>query len=159
MKNMKHPFSSSSFGSSVSLLTAATLLSSCATVTQKIIERPKVDLEKVTLAETNGSGATVHFGVRVDNPNPFALQVDAVRYQVEIAGKPLTQGEINEPARVGAKEATVITIPITVRYADVFSSLFDLMNNKASKYRVRGEAFFGLLRIPFDETGDLKLQP
>lgn len=129
----------------------------CSSLGRKLIETPKVELAKVDVRDTKADGATVVFGVRVENPNAFALKVDSLRYDVEIGGKNFSSGKIDKPAEVAAKDKTIVELPVAVRYADVFSSLLDLVKKGTSTYRLKGDASFGLLTVPFDEKGEFKL--
>ena len=98
------------------------------------------------------------FGVGVENPNAFALRLDALKYDLEIGGKAIGSGKIEQPAEVAARSKGVVDVPVPVKFADLFSSIQDLMTKTTSDYRVRGEAQFGLVTIPFDEKGQLKLR-
>jgi LEA14-like dessication related protein len=129
----------------------------CTTLGQAILEKPKVELDHVSLREANSSGAIVLFGVKVDNPNAFSLKVDTLKYDVEIGGKHFSSGKIDKPAEVAAKNNAIVEIPVPVKYSDVFSSVLELLTKKTSSYRLKGEASFGLLNIPFDEKGEFKL--
>ncbi|MES2962241.1 MAG: LEA type 2 family protein [Bdellovibrionota bacterium] len=132
--------------------------SSCASVAERLVEKPKIALSRVALQDVTPNTATVVFGVEVDNPNGFALKLDALRYELEIGGKAIGSGRIDKPAEVAAHSKGVVDVPVPVKFADLFSSFSDLMNKTTSDYRVRGEASFGLLSIPFDEKGEIKLR-
>lgn len=140
----------------VGLMAALAVISSCQTIGQAIVEKPKVALDHVGLKDMTMEGATILFGVKVENPNSFALKVDSLRYAVEVGGKPFGSGQIEKPTEVAGHGKAVVEIPIPVKYADVFASLIDFVQNKSSTYRVKGEATFGVLNIPFDEKGELK---
>ncbi len=133
-------------------------LAGCTSIAERVIEKPKVALDKVNVSDVRADGATILFGVLVDNPNPFALMVDSVKYDVEIGGKHLSSGVLDKGAQVAAKAQSIIEIPVAVKYSDVFTGLSMLMNNGKSNYRLKGEAAVGLITIPFDHTGELKLK-
>lgn len=124
----------------------------------KVVEKPKVTLDNVGLKEITGSGATVIFGVKVDNPNPFSIQVDKLDYNLEIGGKPFSKGLIETPSKVAANGSSVINIPVAVRYSDLFSSIADLVSKGSRPYRIFGNAQLSLFNIPFDHKGELKLE-
>lgn len=136
----------------------SSVLTGCSAIGKQLIEKPKVSLKSVNLKEVGAQGATVVFGIEVDNPNSIALKVDALRYDVEIGGKALASGRLEEAASVPAKDKAVVLVPVPVKYADVFSSLGSFLSDGKSQYRVRGEATFGIFDIPFDQTGELKLK-
>ena len=141
---------------SLTAFALALVVSGCSFIAKKVIEKPKVDLASVNLRDAHATGATVVFGVKVENPNSFALRVDSLKYDVEIGGKAFSSGKLEKPAEVGGKGTAVIDVPVPVRYADVFASLLEFVQKGTSSYRVKGTAAFGVLEIPFDEKGDLK---
>lgn len=137
----------------------SSFFSGCTYVAKKIVEPPTVALDRVTVKDVGASGATVVFGVAVDNPNPFMIRVDQLKYDVDIGGKPISTGKLEHAAEVGGRSKAIVDIPVPVKYSEVFSSLFDFVSKGTSTYRVRGEASFGVLSVPFDKSGDLKLKP
>jgi LEA14-like dessication related protein len=137
---------------------AIVAFSACSMIAKRVIEKPNVKLARVDLRDVNAAGATVVFVVEVDNPNPFALKVDSVRYNIEIGGKPLSTGHIDSISEVPAKSTGLVEVPIPVRFADLFSSVLDFLQNGTSKYHIKGEASVGILSVPFDESGELNIK-
>lgn len=136
----------------------ATVNIGCTSIAQQIIKEPKVAFANIGIQNIGVNGATIMVGISVENPNAFALAVDALKYDLEIGGKALSAGQIPEAISVGGGEKKIIEIPVPVKFQDLFSSVFDFMQKTSSNYRVKGEARFGFLTIPFDKTGDLKLK-
>ncbi|MEK7356853.1 MAG: LEA type 2 family protein [Bdellovibrionota bacterium] len=143
---------------SLLVFAAAGCSSSCSSVAESIVQKPKVALSGIALKDVTSNGATVVFGVEVDNPNSFALVLDALRYDLEIGGKAIGSGRIPEAARVAGNAKGIVDVPVPVKFADLFSSISELMSKTTSDYRVRGEAQFGLITVPFDEKGEIKLR-
>lgn len=139
------------------ILAAISLLSvvACSTIAEKVIEKPAVALKSVQVTDASSKGATLVFGVQVENPNSFALKVDALQYDVEIGGKLVSSGQLESAAHVPANERAVVEIPVPVQFADLFSSALSFLQSGASQYRVKGSARFGLLSVPFDRSGEL----
>lgn len=133
-------------------------LSSCAFLGQRMVEEPKVEIQGVSVRDMDRQGATAVFVVSVGNPNPFALKVDGLRYEVEIDGSALTSGRLEKSIEVDARKSAVVELPVPINYATVFSTLAGFIGKSKSAYRIRGEASFGLLTVPFDKSGELKLR-
>lgn len=130
----------------------------CSSLVKQVLKEPKVNLEKVDVREVGASGATVVFNVGVENPNGVGITLDALKYDVEIAGKALSSGALEKPAEVAAHGKTVVEIPVPLKYSEVFSSLMGFLKAGESTYRVKGEAAFGIFSIPFDQAGKFKLR-
>lgn len=123
----------------------------------KILEKPRISLRSLKVMEPNASGATLVFGVLVENPNGIALHVDELIYDLEVAGRQLSSGKLAEGASVPAKNTAVVEIPVSVRYADLFTSLIQLLDEAKSPYRIKGSARVGPFQIPFDQAGEVHL--
>lgn len=130
----------------------------CASLAKQIIQEPKVSLAHVSIGDVGLKGATLLVGVQVENPNPFKLKVDALRYDVEIGGKLLSHSELPQAAEVDGHATKVVEIPVPVKFEDLFSSVIDFMSKSSTNYRIHGDARLGLLTVPFDQSGDLKLK-
>lgn len=137
---------------------AAGLSSGCSTIAKSVIQEPKVSLSHVSVQKVDMSGATIGVGVAVENPNPFALRLDSLKYKLEVGGKQITESELTNTQEVRAHDTQVIEIPVPVKFQDLYSSVLDFMQKTTSNYHITGEARLGLLKIPFDHTGDLKLR-
>lgn len=131
-------------------------LGACGSLT-KLTEKPRVHLDSLQIQSPTREGATLVFGVMVENPNPVAIEVDEVTYELEIAGRALSSGRLENGARVPAKDKAIVSIPVAVKYSDLFESLLQLLKNPTSPYRIKGAARIGPFAIPFDQTGEVKL--
>ncbi|MES2857256.1 MAG: LEA type 2 family protein, partial [Bdellovibrionota bacterium] len=78
-------------------------------------------------------------------------------YDLEVGGKHLSSGQLEAPAEVEGLKSTIVPIPVPVKFSQLFSSAMDFIQKRTTQYRVKGEAKFGLITIPFDNAGDLKL--
>lgn len=130
----------------------------CSSLARQLIQEPKIELSRVGIKDVGVNGATILIGVQVENPNPFVLRIDALKYDLEIGGKLLSSGEIPDAIQVAGKTTSVVDIPVAVKFQDLFSSMMDFFQKSATSYRVKGEARSGLLTVPFDKTGEMKLK-
>ena len=134
---------------------------SCSTIAQNFLEKPKAEIRHVKLRSTDGASALLVVGIEVENPNSISLKVDRLKYDVEIAGRPLTAGALENPADIPARGKQVVEIPLKLKYSDVFSSMVEFMQTlqqkKPTQYRIRGAAKVGIFELPFDEKGELKI--
>ncbi len=124
----------------------------------KLIKEPKVKLANLRLENTDAVGATLVFGIQVENPNNVALSVDEVIYDLEVAGKSLSSGKLSDGAKVAANETAIIEVPIAVKYTDLFSSVMQLLKSQSTPYHIKGSARMGLFKLPFDKQGELKIE-
>lgn len=158
---MREKFRFQKLGIALAAIGLCALGIQCSSISRAVITKPKVDLHHVAVKDLSTSGATLVFSVQVENPNPFALKVDSVRYEVEIDGKPLGHGELEKPASVEAHDKSLVEIPLPVLYRDLFARLSDMLQvlqqKKISQYHLKGEAKFGLMSVPIDSKGEIQL--
>lgn len=132
-------------------------LTQCASLSRAVITEPRIQMEGVAVTEVNSQGAKLVFSIRVENPNRFRLKVDSVRYDVEINGKTISHGQIDEPTEVPSNAHSVVEIPLPVLYRDLFDSIANLFRTRSSRYHLKGEARFGVLSVPIDASGEIKI--
>lgn len=142
---------------SLTMFLLAVAVAGCAGLGKKLIQEPKVEIESVQVKGVDGKGATVVFDLQIQNPNAFALEVDALKYDVEIAGKRLASGELKSPAKVDANTTSTVSLPIPVKFSDLFASVWALAEKGKSHYVIKGEATFGIIEIPFENQGEITL--
>ncbi len=134
------------------------LMTGCASLVEKVVQEPKVTFAGVDVRDFKQEGGTVLVRLQVENPNSFALKIDDLKYELEVGGKHLSTGQLAEPASVKGNGKTIVPIPIPIKFNDLFASAMDFIQKRTTKYRVKGEARFGLINVPFDQKGDLKLK-
>ena len=132
------------------------LLLACANLATHLKD-PEVQLQQVALGDADFSKATLIFHFLVKNPNSVELSVDQLQYQLQVNGKPLTEGILEEGLRVAANSSVVIPLPIAMKYSDLGNSLSSLLSQGSSPYQLKGSVKMGLLRLPFEKTGELNL--
>ncbi len=123
---------------------------------EKAIEKPEVNIETVQIKDVSGSGATLVFGLKVDNPNPFAIKVDGLKYDIQIGERKISEGSINTPTEVLARQSSIVQIPVPVKYKDIVASISDLLELGARPYAIDGSVQLGLISIPFKHSGEIK---
>ena len=123
----------------------------------KLVDPPHVELESINVREATELFVLLDFGLRVQNPNRMAIQVDRIVYDLEINGRPLTREQVVRGTTIAAMGTGIVIIPIQLKYEDIFRSVAALFQNGAIGYRLKGVAEMGLVKIPFDKTGDFKL--
>ncbi len=133
-------------------------LSGCTLYNARNMQKPKAELATIEVKSTDGKGTLLLFGIRVENPNPFPLKVDSVQYEVEIAGRKLAEEKIAQPTEVAAKSTAIVQLPMRLKFADLFSSIGELLRNDFAAYRLKGSAQVGLFNLPFDESGQFKIE-
>ena len=134
------------------------LLSACASFWGTVLEKPKVDLERVSFKDANLKGGTLVFLVNVENPNRVAIKVDEISYKVFVNNKELSRAKTDKAVNVPGNSKAQVEVPLPIEYSKIFSDLKELMFAESTTYKIEGDAKFPLFSVPFSKEGHLKLR-
>lgn len=134
------------------------LLCSCASFWGSVLEKPKVELDHISVKDANLRGTTLVFVVSVDNPNKVDLKVDQINYKVFVNDKELTQAKTEKTVNVPAQSKANVEIPLPIEYSKIFTDLKELMFAESATYKIEGDAKLSLFTIPFSKKGEFKLR-
>ncbi len=140
----------------LSLLTLilAISLQSCATMK---LQSPTVDLVNIDMNNPSFSDATLIFNLLVKNPNSVDVKIDQVDYSVKLNNKQFTNGTLSQSVLLPAKSSAKVAVPAPIKFTDLSDSVAGLLQSGSTPYQISGSVKMGLLKIPFNEKGDLKL--
>ncbi|MDH5205749.1 MAG: LEA type 2 family protein [Hylemonella sp.] len=145
------------FRIAASLAAALTLvLAGCAGL-DKVVKPPELSLSNAYITGMSLAEMGVAFDVDVKNPNPLGLSMQGLTYSLQVQDKPAVQGALTQKLDIGANKSSRVQLPFTLRYEDVLGTLLALRDNRELRYEIRGEADFGLLRLPYSKTGTIAL--
>jgi LEA14-like dessication related protein len=137
-------------------------LSGCATMGLAGLEEPDVRLMGVEVEGFGLDSAKLLFDFEVDNPNNRALRLDGVAYRLRLEGEPLLDGRRRERTEIAARSESRVTLPVTVRYEDLFRALRALRDERRPSYQLLADFEFdapvvGTLTVPVNRSGRIPL--
>jgi LEA14-like dessication related protein len=102
-----------------------------------------VDVRVASLGISGGVAALV---LEIDNPNRFALQMDALRYRIQVSGgagatswDTLAEGVVEQSVRVPGRETAQVSVDVPFRYSALGTALGGLIQGRGVPYRLEGE--------------------
>jgi LEA14-like dessication related protein len=123
----------------------------------KNVQAPDVAVQSLDVDKATLTDATVIVKLAVRNPNSFGLKMDSIKYGLNLEGKPFASGTLNDSAKVAANGETEISVPLRIRYWDLYSRFSDLMKNKGANYNIVGSITSDGHEFPFKHDGEVKL--
>jgi LEA14-like dessication related protein len=132
------------------------LLNACATLKQ-IVKEPTVTFKDVTPEQLSLTDGKFLFNFNVNNPNSLGVKLSKITYDLRVNEKDLIKDTLPEGIKVPAKGDAVMSIPVTVRYADLFNNLSDALKSDALAYDLKGTMGIGPFSIPYQHKGQLKM--
>lgn len=125
------------------------------------LEKPELSVVGVDLLKGDLLQQNLRVRMHVQNPNPRALEVGGITYQIEVAGERLAYGESERDFVVPALGSADFDVSVTANAAGTLLKLVTGgMRSDALDYRLFGTVHLksGLVRnLPFEQRGRLDL--
>jgi LEA14-like dessication related protein len=148
------------------LLLLAILVGACG----PLYQRPDIQVSSVQVGSLGLTGGTLLVDVTVHNPNRFALESRAVRYELDIASSPaagdtgwieFARGTFDETITVAARDSATARIPVQFEYRALGGAANTILRSGTLTYRARGEADVGTpvggRTVPFRHSGTVPI--
>lgn len=129
---------------------------SCSSV--RDLKSPIVNLKSVSVQDPSLKDAQFVFHFSVQNPNEKDFEIDQIKYDLELNGKPFTQGIYSEKVKLASQSTVVVPLPVRIQYKDLMLSLTDYLQKKSIPYKLKGVVKVGLISVPFDDSGVVELK-
>lgn len=113
------------------------VIGSCATLQKALLKEPTVEYRSVQVQSLDFNSVTVLMDFAVSNPNALDLNASAYRWNVSIGEKEFVSGASQAPLSVAGKSTSVVQIPITIGFKDLFAAFGDLSANDSVPYQVK----------------------
>ncbi|MFL5318864.1 MAG: LEA type 2 family protein [Myxococcaceae bacterium] len=118
---------------------------------------PKVKMNEAEGARFSDEEVNIVFYLGVENPNPFTLQINGIQYTATVAGKQLGESKIGGGEHVSPSSTGVFEIPITFNKDTYGPDVKAKVKTNTLPYSLKGSLSGDLFEVPFELTGDLKL--
>lgn len=112
------------------------LIGSCAALQKALLKEPTVEYRSVLVQGLNFDSVNLLLEFAVTNPNALDLNASAYRWNVSIGEKQFVSGASQSPLSVAGKSTSVVQIPITIGFKDLFAAFGDLSANDSVPYQV-----------------------
>lgn len=119
--------------------------------------KPSVAFKDARLSEVDLEGATLMIDFALKNPNPIALDLATIAYQLEVEGHPLVSGKPPNGLHVPARAETSLAFPARVRFQDVAPTVEAILAKDQASYRASGRVGIrtpiGVIELPLSHSG------
>jgi LEA14-like dessication related protein len=126
------------------------------------IQEPEVRLMGIEVGDLGLDSAELLLDFEIDNPNERSLRLDGVAYRLNVEGSRLLDGRRGERMEIAARAENRLTLPMTVRYDDLFRALRTLGREERPSYELQADFEFdaplvGTLVVPVNRKGRVSL--
>ncbi len=142
-------------------IAVAAITTGCAGLQQALdAQQPTVSLESTRIEAIDFDHADVVFDLRIDNPNPFILDLAGFDYAIALEGRDFLSGRFERRISLPANGSDTIAVPLTIPFARVDEIVGDLRNRDDIAYEIDVAtsveiATLGERRVRTTETGTL----
>ena len=128
------------------------------------LEEPKLNLVGFKMLDAQLLEQRYELTFRVINPNDIALPVTGLYYEVELEGKAFATGVNSSPVDIPAYGETRVTVEMSTTLLQSIRSLAVIAESRPESlaFKLKGHLNVNLPmvgKIPFSETGQIKLGP
>lgn len=118
---------------------------------------PDVQIANLVALESTAFEQRMQVDLRVRNPNRAPLEVEGIRFAIDLNGRPLGSGQSGELFAVPGLGDAVVSLVMTTTLLDLVQQLFALQERSDFGYEIYGDVFLaGHWRpIPFSRVGQL----
>lgn len=128
---------------------------------QVLEKRPEVKAVSVTMVGLDFTKAEFRFDVEVANSSKGAMKIAGYDYDLRIEGRPFLTGMSVTGFELQPQAVTIIPVPVSIEYADLFSKLAALKGRTEVSYNLAValtvQTAVGEFRLPFQKEGRLSL--
>ena len=124
------------------------------------VKNPQVSFENVKLTGLSFEKADLMFDLKVINPNDFNITLSGFDYDLLINQNSFLSGKQNKGIAVKANDFSIVQIPLSLKYMDLYDTYKSFENDDVLKYTLKTGILFdipmlGKVRIPVSKSGEL----
>ena len=118
-------------------LVALLAVSGCALL--RDAAKPEVTLTSVSFGGSSGLTQLINLGVKVRNPNGFALNFNRLNYRIFLEDSEVASGRRGEPLSIAANDSASFTVPVELNLLSGLSLAEKLMRSPKNELAYRLE--------------------
>ena len=126
------------------------------------LEQPTFALKEVAITRLSLTDIHFRFGIEVQNPNSFDLDLRALEYTVYFNEQEVGRGRLDKEVRIAKTSATLVQVPLQTDLKSLGDPLGLVLAGQDLKYKIEGAAIvkasLGTATIPFSKSGNIKIK-
>ena len=130
-----------------------------------LLKLPSVSIGSLKVKSLRFTGADLQLDLKINNPNAFAFNLDAINYKLDINQSQWVSGNSERTSRIGAKSEGNLAIPISLNFLQIGRSAYQLINgNRPLQYHLKGDLdigtsipLLGKVNLPIDRAGEIQI--
>lgn len=100
--------------------------------------KPTLDFKSARATNIDLEGANLELTFALRNPNPLGFNLDSIRYDLEVEGRPVVSGKPPNGLAVKPQGVSDLVFPTRVRFQDIAPVLTTFLTKDRARYRASG---------------------
>ncbi len=126
------------------------------------LEQPTFALKEVAVTRFSLTDIHFRFGIEVQNPNSFDLDLRALEYTIYFNDREVGRGRLDKEVRVAKTSATLVQVPLQTDFKSLGDPLGLVLGGQDLRYKIEGAAIvkasLGTATFPFSKSGEIKIK-
>ena len=144
----------------ITLVLSLALLVGCASITPEI-DPPKISLLSLRSIPVEGESPRFEIQLRVINPNKETLDIAGISYSIELLGRELITGVVNDVSPIAGYGEVIVTLDAGLQLLELFRLMVSLgtASSEPLVYRLKAKIDFNGF-IPtqrLEDSGEITL--
>ncbi|MDR0320989.1 MAG: LEA type 2 family protein [Treponema sp.] len=110
-------------------------LSTCQTL-MGAFQEPVISLHSTELASITINGVQLLCKVKIENPNAFNIPFPETDWELFLNANSFIKGTVRNNERLRARGTTLVEVPVSFNYTDVFNTFASLIGSNQTGYKV-----------------------
>lgn len=140
------------------------LLSGCQTIKDiaNSIQKPELSVDDVRVTGFNFNQMELTYDIKIENPNPVAVQMLSYDYNLDINENSFINGDQTKKMSIDASGESIFEVPMTINFQDLYRTVKGVANKDQSSYRFLSHLSFdlpvlGATEIPVKKQGNIPM--
>lgn len=117
------------------IICAVFIFTTCQTVSA-VLQEPVISLHSVELAKINFTDAQILCKVQIENPNVFEIPFPEIGWEIFLNTNSFISGVVKNDQRIKARNSTLVEIPVSLDYLDVFRAISSLFGRSSIEFKI-----------------------
>lgn len=146
------------------LVLISTFIAGCQTIQNlaDTIQKPSLSISNVRVTDFAFDEIELTYDVKVDNPNPVAVQMLGYNYDFKINNNDFIQGDQAQELRIESSGASTFQIPMRLNFEELYNLFTGLRDEDKADYNLAANLDFdlpvlGKTTLPLEKSGSLPM--
>jgi len=126
------------------------------------IKKPSLSVDDVHITGFNFREMQLTYDIKVDNPNPVALNMLGYDYNLKVNDHSFLKGDQTKKVNIESSGQSIVQVPLTINFKELYNTVEGVANKDQSSYNFLSHLAFdlpvlGKTKIPVHKKGNIPI--